>query len=169
MKTWHVAAISALVLMGLMSWPFVRAQLGYGVEIPANAPIGGDFELTRQDGRDMPLTELGAQGYWLSFMEPSCQACPAELERVHTLGLDGQLVVVSADPDLDPAVLGRWVNQYAPNAVSFGGDRAALARVIGRYRLPAVPGESGLEYPIRWYQLDGSAALVELHAAGFTR
>lgn len=167
MKTWQIAAISALVLMGLMTWPFVRAYLGQGAAVPQSAPIGGDFELTRQDGRDVQLSELGAAQYWLTFMEPKCQACPAELARVSALGLS-QIIVVSADPDLDPAVLGRWVNQHAKQAVSFGGDRKSLARVIGRYRLPAVPGENGLEYPIRWYQLDAQGALIQLHGAGFS-
>ena len=59
--------------------------------------MGGDFELTRQDGRDMALSELGMNQYWITFMEPTCQACPAELARVHQLGLAGLMVVISAD------------------------------------------------------------------------
>ena len=169
MKTWHIAAISALLLMGLMSWPFVRGHLGYGTHVPTNAPIGGDFELTRQDGREMKLSDLGAEQYWVAFMEPKCIDCPAELRRVESLALPGQLVVVSADPELDPGALGRWVNQYATSAVSFGGGRNALAKTIGRYRLPAVVTEAGLDYPIRWYQMDSTGTLIQLHAAGFTR
>ena len=168
MKTWQVAAISALVLMGLMSWPFVRGYMGLGAEIPADSPIGGDFELQRQDGRTVALSSLDSQQYWVTFMEPNCQACPAELERVSQLRLPGQLVVISADPDLAPAALGRWVNQYAPQAVAFGGGRRDLARVIARYRLPAVPTADGLEYPIRWYQSDGTGTLIKLHPAGFS-
>ena len=167
MKTWQVAAISALVLMGLMTWPFVKGHLGFGAQISANAPMGGDFELTRQDGRDMALSELDANQYWITFMEPTCQACSAELARVHQLGLDGLMVVISADPDLDPAELGRWVQRSAPNAVSFGGDRRDLARVIARYRLPAVPTQQGLDYPIRWYQSQADGELIQLHAQGF--
>lgn len=168
MKTWKVAALSALVLMALMTWPFIRGYFGYGAEIPSNAPIGGEFELTRQDGRALALTDLQASEYWISFMEPKCQDCPAELRRVSELGLAGQVVVVSADPDLAADELGRWVNRFAPRAVAFSGDERELARVIGRYRLPAIPTEQGLEYPVRWYHADATGALIQLHPAGFS-
>ena len=44
---------------GLDDLAFVKGHLGFGAQISASAPMGGDFELTRQDGRDMALIRVG--------------------------------------------------------------------------------------------------------------
>ena len=100
--------------------------------------MGGDFELTRQDGRDMALSELGANQYWITFMEPTCQAVRQNwLECINWVWLGSWSSYRRIRTWIRPS----W-------AVGFSEARLMrcplaatpdLARVIARYRLPAVP------------------------------
>lgn len=165
MKPWKVAALSALVLMLLMTWPFVRAIISPPTAA-VESQLGGDFELVRQDGETVALSTLAGQGGWLTFMHSDCGvACEDELAHL-SAQTRLPIIVVSTNPEVDsPERLAQWLGSRA-QIIGLTGSGQAVARVAARYRLPISGAGETLDYPLRWYQLGAAGSLIKLWPAG---
>ncbi|MGB0957656.1 MAG: SCO family protein [Litorivicinus sp.] len=164
MKPWKVAALSALMLMCIMTWPFVRPLIQSEPAVTATA-MGGDFVLTRQDNREVALSSLVGQGAWLTFMHAGCgNPCEAELSHLASQS-DAPIVVVSLDPSDTPEAMSQWLGQR-PQLVGLTGSAEDIKSIAARYRLPVEFADGTPSYPLRWYQLGARAELIKLWPAG---
>lgn len=112
-----------------------------GVAGNAAAP-GGDFTLTRADGRPFSLRELRGRVVVLSFGYTSCpDVCPTTLANVSALmrslgPRSGEVVplFISVDPRRDtPKRLGEYLAWFHPAIIGLTGSEAQLRRIAKQY------------------------------------
>mgnify|MGYP006271110301 CR=1 FL=1 len=105
-------------------------------------PIGGDFELTGDDGRPFTLASQRGKVVLIFFGYSSCpDACPTTLSKLSTavrkLGDDGKRVralYVSVDPERDtPEVLKADLANFTLDAVGLTGTKAQIDKVVEQY------------------------------------
>ena len=105
-------------------------------------PIGGDFQLTDQDGRPFTLASQRGKVVLIFFGYCSCpDACPTTLSKLSTvarrLGDDRTRVrtlYISVDPDRDtPAVLKADLASFSLDAIGLTGTKEQIDRVVKQY------------------------------------
>jgi protein SCO1/2 len=105
-------------------------------------PIGGDFQLTDQDGQPFTLASQRGKVVLIFFGYCSCpDACPTTLSKLATvarrLGDDRTRVrtlYISVDPDRDtPAVLKADLASFSLDAVGLTGTKEQIDRVVKQY------------------------------------
>lgn len=166
MKPWKVAAISALVLMVLMTWPFINAYLNPAVPVQFSSIGSHDVQLERQDGQRFQLGELaaqvGASSIWFTFMDRACgQPC---LNAIKSQAASRPLVVVvSPDSENDNLKsMSDWLSGVS-NAVALTASEPDLRQLLASYRTVVERTETGIAYPKRWAELDSQGRFVTFH------
>ncbi|MEZ5289018.1 MAG: SCO family protein [Vicinamibacterales bacterium] len=105
-------------------------------------PIGGDFQLTDDDGQPFTLASQRGRVILIFFGYSSCpDACPTTLSKLSTvarrLGDEASRVrtlYVSVDPERDtPPVLKADLASFSLDAVGLTGTKAEIDRVVEQY------------------------------------
>jgi protein SCO1/2 len=108
------------------------------------AAIGGPFQLTDQNGREITDKDLKGRPFLVFFGFTHCpDVCPTTLfevsEILRALGPDAdraRALFVTVDPDRDtPAVMKDYLSSFDPHLVGLTGDPAAVAAVAKAYRV----------------------------------
>ena len=157
-----VTSLMLSLALGLSGLPTVGAA----------APVGGDFELTDQNGQPWSTQAARGQVVLLSFGYTFCpDICPTTLATVNAamdrLGTDAtqvQPVFVSLDPERDtPERLHEYVNWFDPRLIGLTGSTEALAQIADRYRVRYARVQAA---DANYYTLDHSASLYLLDRNG---
>lgn len=140
MRLCHVAFAAVLVgitmLAGCQSQPAAS-----GSQLPV-LPIGGDFQLTDDNGQPFTLTSQRGKVVLIFFGYSSCpDACPTTLSKLSTaarrLGEDRSKVkalYVSVDPERDtPQVLKDDLANFTLDATGLTGTKAEIDKVVQQY------------------------------------
>jgi protein SCO1/2 len=105
-------------------------------------PIGGDFQLTDDNGQPFTLASQRGKVILIFFGYSSCpDACPTTLSKLSTvarkLGDDRsrmRALYISVDPDRDtPQVLKDDLANFGLDAVGLTGTKAEIDRVVQQY------------------------------------
>lgn len=107
-------------------------------------PIGGDFELTDQDGKRFALTSLRGRVVLIFFGYTMCpDACPTTLSKLSVaytrLSPDERArvktVYITIDPERDtPEVMRTHLTYFGADAIGLTGTPEQIAHVAGLYK-----------------------------------
>ena len=121
------------------------AGRGSGPIVPTAAALGGPFQLTNQEGRDVSSQELKGRPFLVFFGFTNCpDFCPTTLfdvsEVLRALGPDAARVnalFVTVDPERDtPDKLKDYLSSFDPHLTGLTGSPDATAAVAKAYRAP---------------------------------
>jgi protein SCO1 len=140
---------------------------------PASAAIGGPFQLTNQDGRNVSTDDLKGRPFLVFFGYTNCpDFCPATLfdmsEVLRSLGPDADrlnTLFITVDPERDtPEKLKDYLSSFDPHLTALTGSPEAIAAVTKAYRAPVrkVPQADGytMDHPIIVYLMDKEGRFV---------
>jgi protein SCO1 len=132
---------SLVVGLALMLW-----ALGGLRTVAAPSAIGGPFQLTDQAGQTVTEKNLVGKPTLIFFGFTHCpDICPTDLfemsEVLRAMGKDADRVnayFVSVDPERDTAAAMKdYLSSFDPHLKGLTGDPAAVAKIIGEYRVYA--------------------------------
>jgi len=129
-----------------------------GIEL-AEYPVGGEFELTDQDGERFRISEARGKVVLLFFGYTSCpDVCPLTMSKLtqafKVLGPDAEKVLtvfISLDPERDtPERIGSYLSFYDMNSVGLTGTKEELDAVVDLHKSSyhVEPVDSAMEYLI---------------------
>ena len=129
-----------------------------GIEL-AEYPVGGEFELTRQDGERFRISEARGKVVLLFFGYTSCpDVCPLTMSKLtqasRALGPDAEkllTVFISLDPERDtPERIESYLSFYGMNAVGLTGTKEEIDAVVELHKTSyhVEPVDSAMEYLI---------------------
>lgn len=135
------AALGGLLLLSsLYLW-----LIGAGRHrLPGEAPVGGAFTLTREDGSVVTDRDFRGSYLLIYFGYTSCKdVCPATLgniaaalDRLGGAASDVRAVFITVDPERDTApVVRRYLSAFSPLLVGLTGTAADVRHVAGAYRV----------------------------------
>jgi cytochrome oxidase Cu insertion factor (SCO1/SenC/PrrC family) len=134
--------------------------------VEEQAPIGGPFQLTASDGRNVTDRDFRGKYLLIYFGYTICpDVCPTTLQSVaqalDTLGGKAdrlQPVLVTVDPARDtPAVLAQYVAAFSPRLLGLSGTPQQIAQIEQEYHIYAAPRRTGPKPDD--YTVDHSSAL----------
>jgi protein SCO1 len=145
-RSLRILLMSAAFLAGLvLCFGVVVIVTGRGsTPVAQVAAIGGPFQLTDQNGREITDKDLKGRPFLVFFGFTHCpDVCPTTLfevsEILRALGPDAdraRALFVTVDPDRDtPAVMKDYLSSFDPHLVGLTGDPAAVAAVAKAYRV----------------------------------
>jgi len=161
------------LLAGILAGFALLVLGGGGLLWLASAPvadkvalIGGPFELTASDGRNVTDRDFHGKYLLIYFGYTICpDVCPTTLQSV-TQALDAlagkadrlQPVLVTVDPARDtPAVLAQYVAAFSPRLLGLTGTPQEIAQIEQEYHVYAAPRRTGAKPDD--YTVDHSSAL----------
>ena len=166
-----VGAFSASLVVGLllMLWAFGGLR-----HVAAPAAIGGPFQLTDQSGQTVTEKNLVGRPSLIFFGFTHCpDVCPTELfelsEVLRAMGKDADRVnayFVSVDPERDTAAAMKdYLSSFDPHLKGLTGDPAAVAKIIGEYRVyakkvPLKDGDYTMDHTALVYLMDRDGKFV---------
>jgi len=145
-RSLRILLMSAAFLAGLvLCFGVVVIVTGRGsTPVAQVAAIGGPFQLTDQNGREITDKDLKGRPFLVFFGFTHCpDVCPTTLfevsEILRALGPDAdraRALFVTVDPERDtPAVMKDYLSSFDPHLVGLTGDPAAVAAVAKAYRV----------------------------------
>jgi len=145
-RSLRILLMSAAFLAGLvLCFGVVVIVTGRGsTPVAQVAAIGGPFQLTDQNGREITDKDLKGRPFLVFFGFTHCpDVCPTTLfevsEIMRALGPDAErtrALFVTVDPERDtPAVMKDYLSSFDPHLVGLTGDPAAVAAVAKAYRV----------------------------------
>lgn len=154
---------AAAMLMGLALIPVV----------PQAVPLGGDFQLTDQNGQPFHLHQLRGKVVLLFFGYTYCpDVCPTELaslaavfEALEERAAEVQGVFVTVDPERDtPQVLNNYVRYFHAGLLGLTGSAAEIERVAQQYhvkyrRHERDGGDYAMDHSAQLYVIDREGEL----------
>ena len=117
---------------------------GGGVQLPPGISLGGEFQLTRQDGVSVSQHDYADRWLLVYFGFTYCpDVCPTELGRMadvmdalQTMADRVTPLLITIDPGRDtPAQLADYVSRFHPQLQGLTGTAAQIADVARRYRV----------------------------------
>ncbi len=125
----------------------------------ADYPVGGEFELTDQDGERFRISEARGKVVLLFFGYTSCpDVCPMTMSKLtqafRALGPDAEgvlTVFVSLDPERDtPERIESYLSFYGMKAVGLTGSKEEIDAVVELHKASyhTEPVDSAIEYLI---------------------
>jgi protein SCO1/2 len=176
-RTTRLLLILAAFLAGLvLCFTVVLIVTGRGPESLAStsAAIGGPFELTDQNGKEITERDLKGHPSLVFFGFTHCpEVCPTTLfdisEVLNKLGPDAAKVnalFITVDPERDtPAALKDYLSSFNPRLVGVGGDAPELAKVAKEYRVyykkvPLKDGDYTMDHTAIVYLMDKNGQFV---------
>jgi protein SCO1/2 len=162
-------AASLVVGLALMLW-----ALGGLRTVAAPSAIGGPFQLTDQTGQTVTDKNLLGKPTVIFFGFTHCpDVCPTELfelsEVLRAMGKDADRVnayFVSVDPERDTAAAMKdYLSSFDPHLKGLTGDPAAVAKIIGEYRVyakkvPLKDGDYTMDHTALVYLMDRDGKFV---------
>src|ERR1700760_3092456 len=160
---------SLVVGLALMLW-----ALGGLRTVAAPSAIGGPFQLTDQTGQTVTDKNLLGKPSLIFFGFTHCpDVCPTELfelsEVLRAMGKDADRVnayFVSVDPERDTAAAMKdYLSSFDPHLKGLTGDPAAVAKIIGEYRVyakkvPLKDGDYTMDHTALVYLMDRDGKFV---------
>jgi protein SCO1/2 len=160
---------SLVVGLALMLW-----ALGGLRTVAAPSAIGGAFQLTDQTGQTVTEKNLVGKPTLIFFGFTHCpDVCPTELfemsEVLRAMGKDADRVnayFVSVDPERDTAAAMKdYLSSFDPHLKGLTGDPAAVAKIIGEYRVyakkvPLKDGDYTMDHTALVYLMDRDGKFV---------
>jgi protein SCO1 len=160
---------SLFVGLALMLW-----ALGGLRTVAAPSAIGGPFQLTDQTGQTVTDKNLLGKPTLIFFGFTHCpDVCPTELfelsEVLRAMGKDADRVnayFVSVDPERDTAAAMKdYLSSFDPHLKGLTGDPAAVAKIIGEYRVyakkvPLKDGDYTMDHTALVYLMDRDGKFV---------
>ena len=141
--------------------------------VPTAAAIGGPFQLTNQEGRDISSQDLKGRPFLVFFGFTNCpDFCPTTLfdvsEVLRALGPDADRVnalFVTVDPERDtPEKLKDYLSSFDPHLTGLTGSPEAIAAMTKAYRAPVrkVVQADGytMDHPVVVYLMDKEGRFV---------
>lgn len=166
-----VGAFAGSLVVGLvlMLW-----ALGGLRTVAAPSAIGGAFQLTDQTGQAVTEKNLLGKPTLIFFGFTHCpDVCPTSLfeisEVLRAMGKDADRVnayFVSVDPERDTAAAMKdYLSSFDPHLKGLTGDPAAVAKVIGEYRVyakkvPLKDGDYTMDHTALVYLMDRDGKFV---------
>ncbi len=144
--------------------------------IATGAPLGGDFQLTDQNGKAFALHQLRGKVVLLFFGYTHCpDLCPTELGHIATvlrrLDKDGDPVrgvFITLDPARDDvATIKDYVRYFDERLIGLTGTAEAIARVAARYQIryqrhPQTHGDYSIDHSANLYIIDRSGTVAAM-------
>jgi protein SCO1/2 len=169
-----LVVISAFVLglvVFLGIFMYATGQLGGG---PTPSAIGGPFQLTDQDGKQITEQDFKGKPYLVFFGYTHCpDICPTTLfeisEVMNALGPDADraaALFISVDPERDkPAVLKDYLSNFDPHVRGATGNKKQLEQVAKEFRTffrkhPADNGDYSMDHSAIVYLMDKEGRFV---------
>jgi protein SCO1 len=146
---------------------FAAAVLGLGSV--ASADVGGDFTLSRHDGRNFSLSDAGGKVVLMLFGFTHCpDVCPDTLAKVNVvmkkLGSRAdqvQPLFITVDPQRDtPEKLAAYVRHFDQRLLGLTGTQQQIDAVVKKYRVQYRLGEGPA------YSVDHTAHLFVIDQRG---
>jgi protein SCO1 len=145
-RSLRILLMSAAFLAGLVvCFGVVVIVTGRGsAPVAQVAAIGGPFQLTDQNGREVTDKDLKGHPFLVFFGFTHCpDVCPTTLfevsEILRALGPDAdrtRALFVTVDPERDtPQIMKDYLSSFDPHLVGLTGDPAAVAAVAKAYRV----------------------------------
>jgi protein SCO1 len=175
-RSLRILLMSAAFLAGLvLCFGVVVIVTGRGsTPVAQVAAIGGPFQLTDQNGREITDKDLKGRPFLVFFGFTHCpDVCPTTLfevsEILRALGPDAdraRALFVTVDPDRDtPAVMKDYLSSFDPHLVGLTGDPAAVAAVAKAYRVyfkkvPLEPDGYAMDHTAVIYLMDKEGRFV---------
>ena len=171
----HIVLVLSAFLSGLVIFfgvfLFASGQLTTG---PSAAVIGGPFSLIDQDGKPITDQDFKGRPFLVFFGYTHCpDICPATLfevsEVLRALGPDAgkaAALFITVDPERDtPDAIKSYVSSFDPHLKGLTGDPAAVARILGEYRVyakkvPLKDGDYTMDHTAIVYLMDKSGQFV---------
>src|ERR1700753_975458 len=166
-----VGAFAGSLVMGLVLMLWALAGLR---TVAAPSAIGGPFQLTDQTGQTVTDKNLLGKPSLIFFGFTHCpDVCPTELfelsEVLRAMGKDADRVnayFVSVDPERDTAAaMKNYLASFDPHLKGLTGDPAAVAKIIGEYRVyakkvPLKDGDYTMDHTALTYLMDRDGKFV---------
>lgn len=166
-----VSAFVAGLVVFLAVFMYATGQFGGG---PTPSAIGGPFQLTDQDGKQITDQDFRGRPYLVFFGYTHCpDICPTTLfeisEVMRALGPDADsaaALFVSVDPDRDtPAVLKDYLSSFDPHVRGATGNEKELAQVQKEFRVyskkhPTGDGDYSMDHSAVVYLMDKDGRFV---------
>jgi protein SCO1/2 len=166
-----VAAFVAGLVVFLGIFLYATGQFGGG---PQPSAIGGPFQLTDQDGRQITEQTFKGKPYLVFFGFTHCpDVCPTTLfevsEVMRALGPDADdtaALFVTVDPERDtPAVIKDYLSSFDPHVHGATGTEQQLAQVQKAFRVyskkvPTGNGDYSMDHTAIVYLMDKRGRFV---------
>jgi protein SCO1/2 len=183
---WMKAAAAALLLSGTLCASGAAAhdghQHGSGELITAGllppGGMGGEFDLTDQDGRQFRIGAAGHRYTLLFFGLTRCSSvCPTALAEAQRLVKRlparqvPRVVFVTLDPERDtPEALKKYVGAFNPEFIGLTGSVQQIADVAAAYKVGfrrvSAPDGYTVEHSAFTYLLDERGRVARLYRFG---
>lgn len=169
----HILLVLSAFLAGLVV--FLAVLLYATGQLGSRAPgsgIGGPFQLTDQNGKQISDADLKGKPFLVFFGYTHCpDVCPTTLfdisEVMRALGPDADrtaALFVSVDPDRDtPAVLKDYLSSFDPHVRGATGNQSELDKIEKAYRVYAKKVPTGKDGD---YSMDHSAIVYLMDKEG---
>lgn len=139
------AGLATVSLYILLSNPIPKKPLaGSGGAIEENIPIGGDFELTDQDGKIFNSNQLKGKLSLIYFGFTYCpDVCPTSLQKlsevITTLDkyrIDVTPVFITIDPERDTSeLLKGYLSHFHPRLIGLTGSPEQIKKVADEFKV----------------------------------
>lgn len=172
----YAPLLVAMMLAGLVAWPFVRNLTDTETQGMPGAKIGGHFSLESVSG-PLDTRTLDSDLTMVFFGYTYCpDVCPVELAKaaqvMQSLGEDANrisVVFVTVDPRRDTAeAADAYAKAFDPRFIGLSGDDARIRDVMRQYQVYAQKVGDGADYTVdhtaRTYVIDRDAKLMALFA-----
>jgi len=172
----YAPLLVAVMLAGLVAWPFVRNLTGTESQGMPGARIGGHFTLDTVEG-PLDTASLQTDLSLLFFGYTYCpDVCPVELAKaaqvMQSLGADAErvsVIFITVDPRRDtPAAVDAYAKAFDPRFIGVTGDDARVRDVMRQYQVYAQKVGEGTDYTVdhtsRTYVVNREAKLMALFA-----
>ena len=134
----------------------------------ARSQVGGPFNLTDQDGKNIPAPDFRGKYQLIYFGYSFCpDVCPTTLavmaQALDKMGVDADRIVpifITIDPERDtPAVMKQYMAAFGPRFVGLTGSPATIAAVEKQYRVYAKKQPLDKANPNGGYGMDHSSVI----------
>lgn len=172
----YAPILVAVMLAGLVAWPFVRNMTGTEPQGMPGARIGGHFTLETITG-PLDTATLDSDLKMIFFGFTYCpDVCPVELAKaaqvMQSLGDDAErvsVIFVTVDPRRDTAeAVNAYAKAFDPRFIGVTGGDERIRDVMRQYQVYAQKVGEGVNYTVdhtsRTYVVDRDAKLMALFA-----
>ncbi len=163
----------AIFLLGLAGLGGAAFMLLSGQQGAQGAAIGGPFQLTSMDGRQVTDADFKGHPFLVFFGYTHCpDICPTELFQISQIlkarGNDQQIkaLFITVDPERDtPAVMKKYLSSFDPRIMGLSGTRAETNKVEKEYRVyarkaPTQNGDYAMDHTAVIYLMDKQGRFV---------
>lgn len=175
-RTSHILLVITAFLAGLVIFLgvilFATGQFGRGG--PGPSAIGGPFQLTDQDGKQVSDQDMKGRPILVFFGFTHCpDVCPTTLfevsEVMRALGKDAGragALFITVDPERDTvAVMKDYLSSFDPHLRGLTGSQTAVAAVEKTFRvyskkIPTANGDYSMDHTALVYLMDKQGRFV---------